>query len=193
MGLVVPSCPPLSPSVARSLPFPGCTALSTLCASLRSPALGESLTVVFGCWLTCIRSPITMPEVADTCSLASPASVCRTQHLYLRCSVDFDRRALTGTAALTVQSQEDNLRSLVRVACAAPLLRGRCPPAPRPCSPRALRSLPLPACPLLGLPYLFLSSHTHPFVSPTFTSALFHPSSTYDGLFPLPPLFLDTS
>nr|XP_021511142.1 leukotriene A-4 hydrolase [Meriones unguiculatus] len=53
-----------------------------------------------------------MPEVADTCSLASPASVCRTQHLHLRCSVDFARRALTGTAALTVQSQEDNLRSL---------------------------------------------------------------------------------
>lgn len=55
-----------------------------------------------------------MPEVADTCSLASPASVCRTQHLHLRCSVDFARRVLTGTAALTVQSQEDNLRSLVR-------------------------------------------------------------------------------
>ncbi|EGW08381.1 Leukotriene A-4 hydrolase [Cricetulus griseus] len=53
-----------------------------------------------------------MPEVADTCSLASPASVCRTQHLHLRCSVDFARRVLTGTAALTVQSQEDNLRSL---------------------------------------------------------------------------------
>ncbi|XP_021060252.1 leukotriene A-4 hydrolase isoform X2 [Mus pahari] len=53
-----------------------------------------------------------MPEVADTCSLASPASVCRTKHLHLRCSVDFARRALTGTAALTVQSQEENLRSL---------------------------------------------------------------------------------
>lgn len=55
-----------------------------------------------------------MPEVLDTCSLASPASVCRTKHLHLRCSVDFPRRVLTGTAALTVQSQEDNLRSLVR-------------------------------------------------------------------------------
>lgn len=54
-----------------------------------------------------------MPEVVDTCSLASPASVCRTKHLHLRCSVDFTRRTLTGTAALTVQSQEDNLRSLV--------------------------------------------------------------------------------
>ncbi|KAG8513983.1 Leukotriene A-4 hydrolase [Galemys pyrenaicus] len=54
-----------------------------------------------------------MPETVDTCSLASPASVCRTTHLHLRCSVDFTRRALTGTAALTVQSQEDNLRSLI--------------------------------------------------------------------------------
>ncbi|KAF5926561.1 hypothetical protein HPG69_001189 [Diceros bicornis minor] len=53
-----------------------------------------------------------MPEVVDTCSLASPASVCRTEHLHLRCSVDFARRVLTGTAALTVQSQEDNLHSL---------------------------------------------------------------------------------
>ncbi|XP_019774116.1 leukotriene A-4 hydrolase isoform X2 [Tursiops truncatus] len=53
-----------------------------------------------------------MPEVVDTCSLASPASVCRTKHLHLRCSVDFTRRVLIGTAALTVQSQEDNLRSL---------------------------------------------------------------------------------
>uniref|UniRef100_A0A8D1FDH8 Leukotriene A-4 hydrolase n=1 Tax=Sus scrofa TaxID=9823 RepID=A0A8D1FDH8_PIG len=53
-----------------------------------------------------------MPEVVDTCSLASPASICRTTHLHLRCSVDFTRRVLTGTAALTVQSQEDNLRSL---------------------------------------------------------------------------------
>ncbi|KAM8935304.1 leukotriene A-4 hydrolase isoform 3-T3 [Lycaon pictus] len=53
-----------------------------------------------------------MPEVVDSCSLASPASVCRTKHLHLRCSVDFPRRVLTGTAALTVQSQEDNLRSL---------------------------------------------------------------------------------
>ncbi|KAK2495177.1 hypothetical protein MC885_002352 [Smutsia gigantea] len=54
-----------------------------------------------------------MPEVVDTCSLASPASVCRTKHLHLRCSVDFARRVLTGTAALTVQSQEDDLRSLI--------------------------------------------------------------------------------
>ncbi|KAM6153182.1 leukotriene A-4 hydrolase isoform 2-T2 [Erethizon dorsatum] len=54
-----------------------------------------------------------MPEVVDTCSLASPATVCRTRHLHLRCRVDFTRRALTGVAALTVQSQEDNLRSLV--------------------------------------------------------------------------------
>lgn len=116
-----------------------------------------------------------MPEVADTCSLASPASICRTQHLHLRCSVDFARRALTGTAALRVQSQEDNLRSLVRVACAAPLLRGCCPPAPRPCSLRALRSLALPAWPLLGLctsfsaPTLIPSSaprlHQHSFLS----------------------------
>lgn len=97
-----------------------------------------------GCWLTCGGSPTTMPEVADTCSLASPASVCRTQHLHLRCSVDFARRALTGTAALTVQSQEENLRSLVRGVCAAPLLRGRSAPALRPCFPRALRSLAFP-------------------------------------------------
>ena len=55
-----------------------------------------------------------MPEVVDTCSLASPASVCQTKHLHLRCSIDFTRRVLSGTAALTVQSQEDNLRSLVR-------------------------------------------------------------------------------
>lgn len=137
-----------------------------------------------GCWLTCGGSPTTMPEVADTCSLASPASVCRTQHLHLRCSVDFARRALTGTAALTVQSQEDNLRSLVRGACAAPLLRGRSTPAPRPCSLRALRSLSLPAL------HLFLSSHTHPFLSLTFTSALSPSPSTYECL---PPLFLDTS
>ncbi|KAF4022558.1 hypothetical protein G4228_014469 [Cervus hanglu yarkandensis] len=54
-----------------------------------------------------------MPEVVDTCSLASPASVCQTKHLHLRCSIDFARRVLTGTAALTVQSQEDNLRSLI--------------------------------------------------------------------------------
>ncbi|EPY78897.1 hypothetical protein CB1_000994009 [Camelus ferus] len=56
-----------------------------------------------------------MPEVVDTCSLASPASVCQTRHLHLRCSVDFTRRVLTGSAALTVQSQEDHLRSLVSV------------------------------------------------------------------------------
>ncbi|ELW61515.1 Leukotriene A-4 hydrolase [Tupaia chinensis] len=56
-----------------------------------------------------------MPEAVDTCSLATPASVCRTKHLHLRCSVDFTRRTLSGTAALTVQSQEDNLRSLVSV------------------------------------------------------------------------------
>lgn len=55
-----------------------------------------------------------MPEVVDSCSLASPASVCQTKHLHLRCGIDFARRVLTGTAALTVQSQEDNLRSLVR-------------------------------------------------------------------------------
>nr|XP_019815439.1 PREDICTED: leukotriene A-4 hydrolase-like [Bos indicus] len=54
-----------------------------------------------------------MPEVVDTCSLASPASVCQTKHLHLRCSIDFTRRVLSGTAALTIQSQEDNLRSLI--------------------------------------------------------------------------------
>ncbi|XP_012874414.1 PREDICTED: leukotriene A-4 hydrolase [Dipodomys ordii] len=54
-----------------------------------------------------------MPAVVDSCSLASPASVCQTKHLHLRCSVDFARRVLAGTAALTVQSREDNLRSLV--------------------------------------------------------------------------------
>lgn len=66
-----------------------------------------------------------MPEIVDSCSLASPAFVCRTKHLHLRCSVDFTRRAVTGIAALTVQSQEDNLRSLVRCAPSA-----RLPPAP---------------------------------------------------------------
>lgn len=112
-------------------------------------------------WLTCGGSPTTMPEVADTCSLASPASVCRTQHLHLRCSVDFARRALTGTAALTVQSQEDNLRSLVRGVCAAPLLRGRSPPVLRPWSLRSLRSLALPraSVPLSQLPHSSLPQH----------------------------------
>nr|CAI9694391.1 unnamed protein product [Rangifer tarandus platyrhynchus] len=57
--------------------------------------------------------PTAMPEVVDSCSLASPASVCQTKHLHLRCGIDFARRVLTGTAALTVQSQEDNLRSLI--------------------------------------------------------------------------------
>ncbi|EPQ14125.1 Leukotriene A-4 hydrolase [Myotis brandtii] len=54
-----------------------------------------------------------MPEVVDTCSLATPASVCQTKHLHLRCSIDFTLRALTGTTVLTVQSQEDNLHSLI--------------------------------------------------------------------------------
>ncbi|XP_042638108.1 leukotriene A-4 hydrolase [Orycteropus afer afer] len=53
-----------------------------------------------------------MQEVVDTCSFASAASVCRTKHLHLRCRVDFTRQTLTGTVALTVESQEDNLRSL---------------------------------------------------------------------------------
>ncbi|KAK2102389.1 Leukotriene A-4 hydrolase [Saguinus oedipus] len=82
-----------------------------------------------------------MPEVVDTCSLASPASVCRTKHLHLRCSVDFTRRTLTGTAALTVQSQEDNLRSLCRLS--------RAPPRP---SPIALRPCGLPDLPPRPLP-----------------------------------------
>lgn len=89
-----------------------------------------------------------MPEVVDTCSLASPASVCQTKHLHLRCSIDFTRRVLTGTAALTVQSQEDNLRSLVRwdmLPGARLSLATRLPsftplrPLPRACPPPASR------------------------------------------------------
>lgn len=80
-----------------------------------------------------------MPTVVDTCSLATPASVCRTKHLHLRCSVDFTRRALTGTVALTVQAQEDNLRSLVQWTA-------RRAPAPSP-NPAAAPSQPhAPVC-----------------------------------------------
>lgn len=85
-----------------------------------------------------------MPEVVDSCSLASPESVCRTKHLHLRCRVDFTRRALTGTAALTVQSQEDNLHRLVRWD-AHPVPASPRPPASRPLTP--LRPLPGPAPP----------------------------------------------
>lgn len=134
-----------------------------------------------------------MPEVADTCSLASPASVCRTQHLHLRCSVDFDRRALTGTAALTVQSQEDNLRSLVRgrlcsAASPGPLSSPLLAPARR--EPRdrwlSLRGPSSGSCTSLSAPTLIPSSaplsHLYSYASPF----------TYDGLLPLP-VFLDTS
>lgn len=104
-----------------------------------------------------------MPEVVDSCSLASPASVCRTKHLHLRCSVDFPRRVLTGTAALTVQSQEDNLRSLVRWDArpvpASPRPPASCPssrrrpfPGPRSGLPRA--SLGAPAQPTTPVPHL---------------------------------------
>lgn len=90
-----------------------------------------------------------MTEVVDSCSLASPASVCRTKHLHLHCSVDFTRRALTGTAALTVQSQEDNLRSLVWWD-AHPVPAASSPPASRPspgCSPSQTRT---PVCSALS-------------------------------------------
>lgn len=182
MGLVVRPCHPLSSSKARSLPFPVCTAPPTLQASLRSPARGGSLAVecLGACRSGCDGSSGTMPEVADTCSLASPASVCRTQHLHLRCSVDFARRALTGTAALTVQSQEDNLRSLVRGAPVQRRFSGAAsPPTPRPCSPRDPRSLALPAWPpLRAAAPLFVRSHASLALNLTFASALCPSPST---------------
>ncbi|KAM6437310.1 leukotriene A-4 hydrolase isoform 1-T1 [Liasis olivaceus] len=49
---------------------------------------------------------------ADPSSFAAP-DACRAHHLYLRCRVDFESRSLRGTAALTVRSERDNLRSLV--------------------------------------------------------------------------------
>lgn len=121
--------------------------------------------------------PGAMPEVVDTCSLASPASVCRTKHLHLRCNVDFTRRALTGTAALTVQSQEDNLRSLVRWDARpvpaspwppASCLSSRCGlfPGPRPCLLRAPLGAPLQPSPLIL--HLLLSPHS--FLSVLFSS-----------------------
>ncbi|XP_001509819.2 leukotriene A-4 hydrolase [Ornithorhynchus anatinus] len=54
-----------------------------------------------------------MAELLDSCSFASPASVCISKHLQLRCRVDFPGKALQATAALTVQSQVDNLTSLI--------------------------------------------------------------------------------
>lgn len=110
-----------------------------------------------------------MPEVVDTCSLASPASVCRTKHLHLRCNVDFTRRALTGTAALTVQSQEDNLRSLVRWD-ARPVPASPWPPASCLSSAAASSQAHVPVCsahpsvPLCSPHPLFCTSslaHTH--------------------------------
>ncbi|XP_019497223.1 PREDICTED: leukotriene A-4 hydrolase [Hipposideros armiger] len=102
-----------------------------------------------------------MPEIVDSCSLASPASVCQTKHLHLRCSVDFTRQALTGTAALTIQSQEDNLRSLVRwderpVPASSPAISlsplTLLQPLPSPTSPSA------PAC--LGIQILVRLNYT---------------------------------
>ncbi|XP_066490275.1 leukotriene A-4 hydrolase [Tiliqua scincoides] len=48
----------------------------------------------------------------DPTSLSSPDD-CRTHHLYLRCRVDFERRSLRGTVALTVRAERDLLRCLV--------------------------------------------------------------------------------
>ena len=104
-----------------------------------------------------------MPEVVDACSLASPVSVCRTKHLHLRCSVDFTRRVLTGTAALTVQSQEDNLRSLVRwdrLPVPASSLSPRFGPFPVP-HPRLLcASLGAPPQPATRVLHLLFSPHS---------------------------------
>ncbi|XP_074867718.1 leukotriene A-4 hydrolase [Carettochelys insculpta] len=49
---------------------------------------------------------------SDPSSFASPAEHV-TQHLYLRCRVDFGGRVLRGTAALTVRAARDGLRRLV--------------------------------------------------------------------------------
>ncbi|CAM4497609.1 unnamed protein product [Lepidochelys kempii] len=48
---------------------------------------------------------------SDPSSFASPADHL-TQHLYLRCRVDFGSRTLRGTAALTVRAGRDGLRCL---------------------------------------------------------------------------------
>lgn len=126
------------------------------------------------------RLPRAMPEVVDTCSLASPASICRTKHLHLRCSVDFTRRVLTGTAALTVQSQEDNLRSLVRWD-ARPVPASPRPPASRP-SPRCC---PFPA-PRSGLPRASLGAPPQP--ATHYSSPPFQPSLISQPSVPRPPL-----
>ena len=117
-----------------------------------------------------------MPEVVDSCSLASPASVCQTKHLHLRCGIDFARRVLTGTAALTVQSQEDSLRSLVRWGLLpgarlslAPRLPSLTPPrpfpAPAPPASRIRRRSRAARSPVLQLP-LGLRSFSAPVFSP---------------------------
>ncbi|XP_032644420.1 leukotriene A-4 hydrolase [Chelonoidis abingdonii] len=49
---------------------------------------------------------------SDPSSFASAADHL-TQHLYLRCRVDFGSQALRGTAALTVRAERDGLRCLV--------------------------------------------------------------------------------
>lgn len=123
--------------------------LALYCLPLSPASSSQSSGLAAGSWGADRRAeglPRAMPEVVDSCSLASPASVCRTKHLHLRCSVDFPRRVLTGTAALTVQSQEDNLRSLVRWD-ARPVPASPRPPASCPSS----RRRPLPG-PRSGLP-----------------------------------------
>lgn len=135
--------------------------------------------------------PRAMPEVVDTCSLASPASVCRTKHLHLRCSVDFTRRVLTGTAALTVQSQEDDLRSLVQwdVRPMPPL--PRLPASrPSPCCglcPASCSALPLASLgvhPQLTAHILHLLFSYHSFLSVRFYSRLPHPISSLPHPYP---------
>ncbi|XP_042325511.1 leukotriene A-4 hydrolase [Sceloporus undulatus] len=48
----------------------------------------------------------------DPSSFAAPDS-CRAHHLRLRCRVDFEAKALRGTAALTVRAEQDRLKALV--------------------------------------------------------------------------------
>lgn len=142
------------------------------------------------------RLPRAMPEVVDTCSLASPASVCRTKHLHLRCCVDFTRRVLTGTAALTVQSQEDNLRSLVRWDARRVPASPRPPasrPSPRCCPSPASRSA-LPRASLRDPPQPATRYYAPPF-KPSLISQppLPQPPLTLYPLLPIPLLSLHPS
>ena len=54
-----------------------------------------------------------MASVQDPCSFAS-SSKCTTKHLNLSYHVDFERRVLKGTAALTLEVLQDRCSSLVQ-------------------------------------------------------------------------------